>query len=176
MELMKGQKNIVLIGMRGSGKTAVGKILADKLGQDLIEIDELIVTGEGMSIPQIVEKYGWDYFRGCEKRLAKKIGDGKYSNAIISTGGGIVIDPVNIENLRKNGLIILLRAAVHTLDTRIGEDPNRPPLTDAQSLKDELQKVWVEREQMYLDAADQIIDTDRISAEEVANKILDLWQ
>ncbi|GAH72394.1 unnamed protein product, partial [marine sediment metagenome] len=61
--------NIVLIGMRGSGKTAVGRILAQKLGRELIEMDELIVGKAGLSIPEIVEKHGWERFRDLEEEV-----------------------------------------------------------------------------------------------------------
>src|SRR3989338_7128109 len=99
-------RNIVLIGMRGSGKTTVAKLLSRKLNKEYIELDELIVEKVGMSIPKIVKKFGWDYFRHQESDIAEKVSS--YNDKIISTGGGIVSKSKNIETLKKNGILILL--------------------------------------------------------------------
>src|SRR3989344_836358 len=94
-------RNIVLIGMRGSGKTTIAKLLSQKLNRDYLELDELMVKRIGMNIPEIIEEYGWDFFRDQESEIAKKISS--YEDKIISTGGGIVTRSKNIKAIRKNG-------------------------------------------------------------------------
>lgn len=162
--------NIVLIGMRGSGKTTVGELLAKKLNRDLIETDALIVAKAGMSIAEIVEKHGWEHFRDLESEIAKEMAI--VDNALIATGGGVVVRWKNIERLKKNGMLIYLKTDVDTLVSRIGNDPNRPALTKKKSLRDELTQVLQVRRSLYERAADKIIETNSMSPEETANAII----
>ncbi len=163
-------KNIVLIGMRGSGKTTVAKLLAKKLHKDYLELDDILVAKTGMTIPEIVEKHGWDYFRDKESEIAQEVSS--YRDKIISTGGGTVTRPQNIKALKKNGIIILLRASVKTLSDRIGDDPNRPSLTNKETKREEMEELLKQRKKLYEEAADEIIDTDKLKPEEVVSQIL----
>ena len=86
--------NIVLIGMRGSGKTAVGKILSQRLGREMVELDELVAQKAGQSIPKIVAHQGWEQFRDIEEEVTAEVS--QRDNIIIATGGGVVTREPNI--------------------------------------------------------------------------------
>lgn len=161
--------NIVLIGMRGSGKTTVGKILAKNLKRDFIEMDDLIVEKAGMTIPNIVSKKGWDYFRSFESEIARNIS--KRENAVISCGGGIVIKSKNVKNIRKNGKVFWLRGNVNILLKRIGNDKNRPFLTNAKTRKEDMEIIFNERKNLYKKASDEVIDIKSKSVKEIAKII-----
>lgn len=163
-------RNIVLIGMRGSGKTTVAKLLSQELNREYLELDEILVEKTGISIPAIVEKHGWDYFRDQESAIAEEVS--LFENKIISTGGGVVTRPKNIEALKKNGVLILLSASVDVLSDRIGDDPNRPSLTNKKTRRTEMEELIIQRRELYENAANQIIDTDKLRPEEVVSKIL----
>ena len=113
--------NIVLIGMRGCGKTTVGRLLAKRLGRQLVEMDELIARRMGLSIPEIVEKYGWEKFRDIEEEITYEVS--RLDNIINATGGGVVIRENNIKELKMKGKLIWLKANTDTLLGRIGNSP-----------------------------------------------------
>lgn len=163
-------KNIVLIGMRGSGKTTVAKLLSQKLNKQYVELDELIAKRVGLTIPKIVEKYGWDFFRNKESEIVKEVSSN--NSKIISTGGGIVIRPQNIDALKKNGIFVLLDASLETLIKRVGKNPNRPVLTNKKTLRKEAEEILKQRDQLYRKAADEIIDTDFLNPDEAVDKII----
>ncbi len=161
--------NIVLIGMRGSGKTMVGKLLAERLGKQFVEMDELIVRKAGMSIPAIVEKYGWDKFRDIEEGVTREVA--VLDNAVNATGGGVVIRGNNVKELRRKGKLVWLEVSLDTLLERIGDDPSRPSLT-GRSRRDDMEVVLLERSPIYEKAADFAIDTDGKKPEAVADEII----
>ena len=165
--------NIVLIGMRGSGKTAVGKLLARKLGKRFIEMDELIVQKMGMSIPEIVSKYGWNKFRNVEEEICREAA--QLDNVVIATGGGVVTRQENIRELKKKGKLVWLDVSLDTLLERIGDDPNRPSLT-GKSQREDMETVLAERRPIYEQAADYIIDTEGRTPKEIAGAIIELWK
>ena len=162
--------NIVLVGMRGSGKTTIGKLLEKRLQKKRIEMDDLVVEKAGMTIPEMVASHGWDYLRDIEAKVAKEIG--QKNNVIISTGGGVVTREENVMHLKKNGKIFWLQAPVDTLVKRIGNDPNRPPLTDKTSPEGELMDVLEHRKKQYEDAADYIITNENQTPEETVEEII----
>jgi 3-phosphoshikimate 1-carboxyvinyltransferase len=166
----QAQPNIVLIGMRGSGKTTVARRLARQLGIEALDLDEIMAQRLELSTPEIVEKYGWQYFRDQESTIAKEVS--ATDNKLISTGGGVVLKPQNVAALKKNGIIVLLRASADVLVRRLGKSTGRPPLTNAPSLEDEVRQVLHERQDLYEAAADVIIDTDKMSAKEVVDAII----
>ncbi|MDP3988252.1 MAG: shikimate kinase [Candidatus Levybacteria bacterium] len=163
-------KNIVLIGMRGSGKTTIAKLLSKKLNKEFLELDDILVKKEGSSIRELVSKKGWDYFRDKESEIVKEVLS--LNNKIISTGGGVVVRNQNIETLRKNGVLIYLKASLNTLLKRIGEDKNRPPLTDKKNTREEIEEVLRGREELYKNSADEIIVTDDLNEEQTAVQII----
>lgn len=161
--------NIVLIGMRGSGKSTIGRLLAQRLNREHLEMDEIIAKKIGLTIPEIVQKHGWQFFRDQESKVAYKISasDGK----IISTGGGVVEREKNLAALKKNGVLVFLKASNKTLLERAGSDKNRPALTDKKSKQEEIVKLLKKRQILYEGAADIIIDTDKLNPERAAEKI-----
>lgn len=148
---MKIEKNLVLIGMRGSGKTAVGKILANFLDFKFIDVDRELEKNENAKIAKIVKKNGWEFFRNLETKYTKNFSNEE--NCVISTGGGVILRAENIANLKKNGVVIFIHAPLEMLASRVARNSNRPSLT-GQNPVDELAKVWREREKFYRAAAD----------------------
>ena len=163
--------NIVLIGYRGTGKSSVGKILAARLGRELVSTDEEIIRRTGQSIPDLVARHGWDYFRDRESEVCRDLAE--RDHLIVDTGGGAVLRPENVEALKRNGHCFWLTASVKTIATRIGGDTQRPSLTGSKSFVEEIEEVLNERKPKYQAAADHIILTDDRSIEELVNTILD---
>ena len=129
--------NIVLIGMRGSGKTTVGAILASKLNRELIEMDSLIIDKVGFSIAEFVQRYGWVKFRDIEAEITREVAG--LDNIINATGGGVVTREENIQELKRNGILVWLQAGVEILLRRIGED-TRPPLVSGRGPRGDMEK------------------------------------
>ena len=167
--------NIVLIGYRGSGKSTVGKKSAGRLGMKFVDTDDLLQREHRMSIREIVEACGWEYFRAAEKRLIGEIA--LKNHLVIASGGGAVLDAENVTALRRNGLMIWLRADSQTLLRRMGEDPQtlgcRPSLT-GKRLSEEIGELLTYRNQFYKRAAAFEIDTSAMGVETVVQHILEL--
>lgn len=165
--------NIVLVGYRCSGKTAVGKILARKLGRDFLDTDGLIEREIRDSIQGFVSKKGWDHFREMEKTVIKKIA--KKDNLVIATGGGIVMDKDNISNLKRNGWIVWLKANPGIIKDRMrkeqGSGKIRPSLTGSDPIE-EIEQVLNLRTPLYEKASDLTVDTSTYAPREVADLIM----
>jgi len=164
--------NIVIIGMRGCGKTTVGHLLAERLGKQFIEMDELIVQRMGLSIPEIVDRYGWKKFRDIEEEITHEVA--RLDNIINATGGGVVIREGNVQELKIKGKLVWLKASPDMLLRRIGNDQNRPSLT-GRSPREDVKAVFAEREPIYEQVADFIIDVEDKPPEEVAEIIIKLY-
>ena len=162
--------NIVLIGYRGTGKSTVGKILAERLGRELVSTDAEIIRRARLPVPDIVQRFGWDHFRDLESEVCRDLA-GK-DGLIIDTGGGAILRQQNVDSLKKNGVLIWLTADVRTISERIGGDTQRPSLTGAKSYTEEVEEVLRERQPKYKSAANHIIETDGRSVAEVAEAIL----
>jgi 3-phosphoshikimate 1-carboxyvinyltransferase len=163
--------NIVLAGLRGSGKTTIGKLLAKRLGWGFIDMDVSIEKDARMSIAEMVAEHGWQYFRDKESALAARLQSVKQT--VIATGGGALVRPENVTALKASGHIVLLEASVDTQVKRIREEmDNRPALTDAKDLPAELHRLHKERDEHYHDAAELRIETDRLTPEAIADQIL----
>ncbi len=149
--------NIILIGMRGSGKTTIGRLLAKRLNKPFIEMDEQIEHAQNMSIATIVNVNGWKYFRKLESELVATLKNTDHT--VIATGGGVVEDEENMTILKSKGFIIYLIAPVKTLVKRIGQDDKRPYLTQAKSIEEDLKKTYKKREKLYKSVSDISIDS-----------------
>jgi shikimate dehydrogenase len=156
--------------MRGSGKTATGKLLAASLGMTFVDSDDLITENAGISVAEIVATHGWGEFRNIEAGIIAEIA--RRNNTIVATGGGIVERQANIDALRRNGKLIWLKADAATLLARIGGDDNRPSLTGQSPAKD-MATVLEKRQPIYESAADITIDTASLSPDEAAQNIID---
>lgn len=158
---------VVLIGFRGTGKTTVGRILADRLGLPFFETDALVEDRAGMPIPEIFRQHGEARFRALEREAVASL---REREGVISTGGGAVMDPANVAHLRWHGTVFLLSAAPGVCHERIaGSD--RPVLT-ALPPAEEVRMLLARRKDAYLGAADTCIDTGRRTPAEVADTIL----
>ena len=166
--------NIVLTGYRGTGKTEVSKRLEALTGRARISTDELIVKTQGMTIPEIVERRGWDYFRDAESAVVEEVcaRDG----LIIDTGGGVILRAKNIQALKRGGVVFWLDAPAQIIRLRIGRDTQRPSLTGTQSFSDEIEKVLAERTPLYKETCDYRIRTDLLSAEQAAKQIFSFFE
>ncbi|MGH7253704.1 MAG: shikimate kinase [Nitrospiraceae bacterium] len=162
--------NIVLIGYRGTGKTSVGQLLAERLGRQLISTDAEVIRRATLSISEIVKQFGWDRFRDLESDACLEL-SGK-DRLIIDTGGGVILRQRNVDALKAKGVLVWLTASVRTITERIGGDTQRPSLTGAKSFTDEVEEVLREREPRYKAAADHVIQTDGRSLAQVAEAIL----
>jgi shikimate kinase len=164
--------NIVLIGYRGTGKTVVGELLAERLGMTYMGMDAQIVKKAGMSIPEIVEKSGWPGFRDLESQVARELAG--LDNLIIDTGGGVIERPENIETLQTNSRIFWLKASVDAIVSRIQEDTQRPALIAGKTFTQEVAEVLEQRTPKYKNSAHYEIDTDPLTPDQVAEKIIQL--
>lgn len=162
--------NIVLTGYRGTGKSAVARLLAKKLGWQCVSLDALIAGQEGRSIPDIVADRGWDYFRDVESAVAEM--HAARDRLVLDTGGGAILRPRNVRALRQNGCLFWLKARPETIATRIRNDDGRPALTPGKTFLEEVEDVLAERTPRYHDAADFEIDTDDKTPEAVAGEVL----
>ncbi len=163
--------NIVLIGFMGAGKSAVGKELSLLLEMEMIDIDAYIEREIQMTIADLFERYGEDYFRDREEEAVEKIS--KKKNCIISCGGGVVLREKNIANLKKSGKVIFLEAKAETIYSRIHDDTTRPLLKGHMTVEG-IQKKLEQRESYYQRAADFVISTDHRTEKEIAQEIISL--
>jgi len=162
--------NIVLIGYRGTGKSVVGELLAQKLDRQTISMDAEIVKKAGMPIPEFVEQNGWPKFRDLETAVARELAE--RDNIIVDCGGGIIERPENIPALRANGVIFWLQASVDVIVSRIAGGTGRPALTEGKTFTEEVAEVLDRRTALYSEAAQHTINTDKMTPAQVADSIL----
>ncbi|MFH1854473.1 MAG: shikimate kinase [Candidatus Omnitrophota bacterium] len=163
-------RNIVLVGFMGTGKTAVGMALASRLGREFIELDEIIEKKEGASIREIFEKKGEPYFRKVEKQVVSDAAEKK--GIVISAGGGAIINKENLKNFKKNGLVVCLEASPEVIVKRTKGLAVRPLLNvpDPRKKIEEL----LQKRAPYYKKADLCVNTNVLSIEEVVDKIIAL--
>lgn len=169
--------NIYLIGYRCCGKTSVGKTLSRLLGRPFLDTDEAVVQKAGMTISDIVAKNGWDAFRDMEKST---IDQTTFLNQyVIATGGGVILNPDNVRNMKKAGRVIWLRASPETVRVRMAADPEtliqRPGLT-ATGCMDEIETVLLARQPLYENASHLVMDTDILGIDAICRKIIENTQ
>lgn len=162
--------NIILIGIGGSGKSTIGKLLAKKLGNTFMDTDTMVEDKLKMTIPNIVEKFGWDKFRDFESQIIDTIC--KLDNTVISSGGGVVIRDENISKMKVNGTFIWLKANIDTLVERIGDGKNRPIFTSSKYIKYELKQIYSGRKKLYTKASNYIINTDNKTPQQIVTEII----
>lgn len=165
-------KNIVLVGLSGSGKTTIGTLLTELLPDyKFIDTDKIIVKLERRSINDIFAIDGEGYFRDLETKVAKGVSTSE--NQIISTGGGIILRQENMDALRSNGIIFYLKTSPEILIKRLEGDSSRP-LLKTDDVKAKLEKMLEIRGKLY-EKADITVETDNLSAEETAKEIVRLF-
>jgi shikimate kinase len=167
--------SVALIGFMGAGKSAAGRLLAERLGKQFVETDALIETQAGKQVPMIFEEQGEIAFREMEIEVIKEIA--ARDNQVIACGGGVVLNKINIDRLKLKAVIVWLAASPVAIlkRTRLnGEE--RPVLKQVNSL-DELRKLVQFRQPYYEHAADLKVDTSRLTipgaVEQIIKKIED---
>lgn len=157
---------LVLIGFMGSGKTTVAKILAKKLNLEEIEMDDLIIKRAGKNINQIFNEDGESRFRELETEVSKSLMN--KNNCVISSGGGIVINKINLRFLKNKGKIIFLKTSFLEIKKRLKDIEDRP-LFKNKRLAEKLFKL---RQKLYEKYSDLTVDTDGKSVEEITYEII----
>lgn len=167
--MKENKKNIVIIGFMGCGKTTLGKKLSVKLGYEFIDTDKLIEDCSGFTIPELFEQKGEPYFRRLELETVRKIS--KNQRCVISTGGGIIKNPLNMDLLSHNGIIVYLEATPEHIYRNVGNDKNRP-LLQTDDKMETIRRLMEERKHLYEKYAHLTVDltggivnviTDRIA-------------
>ena len=161
--------NLVLTGFMGTGKSAVGRRIADTLKAPFIDVDTAIQNQAGLTIAKIFETRGEAAFRALEHSVIAELS--QKNRTVIATGGGALLDPANRENLCRNGYLICLTARVGTLLERLRGDSTRPLLA-GEKLEDRVERLFKERESVYAQCPVQIA-TDGRTIAEVADEILE---
>lgn len=161
-------ENIFLVGLMGAGKTSVGRALAKRLHKTFYDTDQEIERATGVKIPVIFEIEGEAGFRAREaKSLAELV---RRTNIVLATGGGAVLSEQNRRLLAEHGTVIYLRATAPDLWQRTHHDKNRPLLQTDDPLK-KLQELFAQRDPLYREIADVIIDTGSQSVGSLAHKL-----
>jgi shikimate kinase len=162
------KQNIILCGFMGTGKTSVGKKLAAMTGYHFLDMDAAIVKEEGMSIPQIFSTRGEPAFRVLEAGMAKRITD--LERHVIATGGGTIVNQDNLDLLKSCGIVVTLTASIPVILERVGSGQDRPMLHDDDRIE-RITSLLKKRAAAYAQA-DIVIDTSKLSIEEVAVNLL----
>ena len=165
-------KNIVLVGFMGTGKTIVGKQIAHDLGMQFVSTDELIEKKANMPINDIFSKKGESYFRQLERETMMEISANDFS--VIDTGGGAVINELNVKDLKMQGVLFCLNATAEEILKRIGDQKHRPLL----NVNDPLGEInyLLKKREPYYKRADYQIDTTGKSVKCVAEEIISIYR
>lgn len=162
-------KNIMLIGFMGSGKSTVCACLEEKYGFTAVETDALIAGREGMSINEIFAERGEEYFRDLESGLIEELSE--KSGLAVSCGGGAALREKNVANMKKNGRVVWLTASPGTIYGRV-KDSNERPLLNGNMNVEYIAALLAARRPFYEKAADLIVKTDGRDACDICGEIL----
>lgn len=163
------RENIILIGFMGSGKTSVGRRLADRISFQFIDTDEEIEKEQKVSISRIFEEKGESYFRDLETECIQN-GLADVTHAVISTGGGLPMRDENAAILKELGLVVYLNATKESIIRRVKGDTNRPILA-GEDLEMKVERLLLDRKEKYEKAAHVVIQTDQKNFVEIINEI-----
>lgn len=165
---MAASFNIILVGLMGAGKTTVGKILAKHLGRTFFDSDHEIERRTGVKIPLIFELEGEQGFRDRESAVLEELC--QLDRIILATGGGAVLREENRNTLKNGGKVVYLRGQVKDLWERTRHDRNRPLLQTADP-RARLQELFVQRDPLYREVADIIVDTGNQSVHALVHQL-----
>ena len=161
--------NVVIFGFMGVGKTTVGRLLAPRLGYRFVDSDTEAEREAGMRVEEVFARMGEPAFRELERRVIRRLsmGDGQ----VIALGGGAVLNPANVEALRRTGRMILLTASPEEISLRTRGDSSRPLLAGGDKLT-RIRSLLDERRERYIAAADMVVDTNGVPPIRVTAAIL----
>lgn len=163
------RQNLILIGFMGSGKTSVGRKLADLCKRPLEDTDRLIEKEQQMPITGIFAQKGEEAFRQMETELLKELKN-RNDGIILSTGGGLPLREENRRLLKEAGIVVYLRTRPETVLGRLAHDTTRP-LLQGENVSEKVHRLMEDRENHYLDACHEIVETDGKSVREIALEI-----
>lgn len=166
---MKPESRLILVGMMGAGKTTVGRLLARRLKRRFLDTDEEIERRCGVRIPVIFDIEGEAGFRARETQMVAELC--ALDNVVIATGGGAVLAEENRRMIAACGVVVYLHARPPHLWQRVRHDRNRPLLATADPLK-KLESLYAERDPLYREVADLVIDTGKQSVQTLAKDLL----
>ncbi|OLA16482.1 MAG: chorismate mutase, partial [Coprococcus sp. 43_8] len=161
--------NIVLIGFMGAGKSTISDYLSTMFAMEVVEMDQLIAEREGMSISDIFETYGEEYFRNMETNLLIEMQEKK--NVIISCGGGVAMRERNVAEMKKNGRVVLLTAHPQTILDRVKDSDDRPLLNGHKNVE-YIEQLMEARREKYEAAADIVVDTDNKTVLQICEDLI----
>ncbi len=165
------KRNIILLGFMGTGKSTVGRLVAGRLGRTFVDMDDEIELRAGKKISQIFSEDGEARFRGMEQNLVRELA-GK-ENLVIAGGGGIVLNPQNLGEFERTGMLICLTADPEALYRRVADARHRP-LLEGGDKRAKLIALFEKRKPLY-DAMKNRIDTSSLTAEAVADEVISLF-
>jgi shikimate kinase len=165
-------KNVILIGFMGSGKSMTASRLSKILGRKVISTDKLIEKREGRSISKIFDESGESYFRKVERKIVAEVS--RQTGVILDCGGGVVLDAENRVNLKKNGILIYLSASPDSIYKNIKNRAHRP-LLNVKDPRARIAKLLEERKPLY-EQADVVIDADHKSIDQITEEVLKVLQ
>ena len=167
---------IILIGYRGTGKSSLGPLLAERLGWKFLDADIQLESDSGLSVVEIFLQEGEAGFRERESTLLIELL--QHEQLVLATGGGVILRPANRERLRSAGFVVWLQAPAATIWQRIEADPTtvqrRPSLTSKHGL-DEVEHLLTLREPLYRQAAHLELNTEEMSPSELVATIVEAW-
>ncbi|MEE8355301.1 MAG: shikimate kinase [Candidatus Bathyarchaeia archaeon] len=163
--------NVAIFGFMGVGKSSVGRLVAEALGMEFVDLDETIVADAGMEIPSIFRERGEKGFRELEKEATRIIAS--RDGVVIACGGGTVLDEDNLEALRRNSKMILLTADPETILRRVEADGDTRPLLSAEEKVEPIARLLGQRMPRYLEASDKAVDTSGKTQAQVAREIIE---
>ena len=161
--------NIFLIGFMGAGKSTISDYLKNALAMDVVEMDQCIVERQGMSISDIFETYGEEYFRELETNLLIEMQS--QSNVVVSCGGGVPMRERNVVEMKKNGRVVLLTAKPETILERVKDNHDRPLLENNKTVPF-IADLMEKRRAKYEAAADIVIETDGKTELEICEELI----
>jgi shikimate kinase len=169
---MSADLNLVLAGFMGTGKTSAGRLAAKRLGREFVDVDALIEEREGCDIPTIFAAAGEAQFRAIERDTIREVA--ARAGIVIATGGGAVVDPGNLAELRRTGTVVLLTATPETILSRVGRDTRRPLLRG----EDRLIRITelLEKRRAAYGAIPLQVATDGLTTAEVAEHVVRLFR
>ena len=166
------KSNVYLVGLMGSGKTSIGKILAKRMGMNFIDLDDEIIKDQQCSISEIFDRFGEEKFRHLENK--KLLSTLEIDNYVISTGGGIIMDQDNIKIMVENGSIIHLDIDLETQLLRIKNKKNRPLLRDKDNERKILVKMRKERDHIYKKIAVASVNTSNKKRNDIVSEVVNI--
>jgi shikimate kinase len=169
---MDSHSNIVLTGFMGTGKSTVGRLIAAQLGREFLDMDECIERREQRKISEIFATDGEPAFRRMERALVQELS--AKEDLVIATGGGVVLNPDNIKDYSRNGLVVCLTAPAEVILRRVSRETHRPLLEDGEK-SERIIRLLESRRALY-ESIPHRIDTTTMKPEQVAECVLQLFR